>query len=230
MKLLGKIIASSAIAISVFVTPLVLADEKKGLPHQHLKPKTAELIELLKKGGYVLVVRHERTNAFVPDNSDFKLENCANQRNLSVAGYANAIENGDTLRFLGISFDQVFSSPTCRTLETGRLMFGKVEPNDDLFGWRQDPDAVRTGFKKLITDNVDQDKNTALVTHLGTFSFVVGGHLAEGDSAVFSAENGEPKLLGVIPSNGWNDGIIDASLAARQAGEKMHKHEHDHDN
>jgi phosphohistidine phosphatase SixA len=77
-------------------------------------------------GGHVLLIRHERTNAFIPDRDDYQVENCASQRNLSIAGAANAVENGGVIRFLDIPMGEILASPMCRTLETARLLFGDV--------------------------------------------------------------------------------------------------------
>ncbi len=203
-------------------------ESEQEMPHQHLQPDVAAMIDLLKEGGHVLVIRHERTNAWLPDDADFDIANCATQRNLSVAGAANATENGGVIRYLGIPIGDVFASPMCRTLETGRLMFRNVEAAPALLGYMQEQDEVRDGFTDLILAGAGQAENTALVTHLGTFSFMFGGHLAEGDAAVFSVENGEPHQLGVIPANAWNDAVIDATIRDRAKSEQHSGHEHDH--
>lgn len=220
-----QILFSATLLFTVATTPLVARED--GLPHQHVKPETAALIERLQAGGHVLVVRHERTNAFIPDNPDFAVENCASQRNLSVAGHANAIENGAVLRFVDIPIGNVFASPMCRTLETARLMFGQVEANEALFGWGANPEDIRQEFTSLILDNAGNKENTALVTHLGTYSFVLGGHLAEGDTAIFGVSGGQPEFLGTIPANGWNDVIIDATITSGRLDDDRHGHDHD---
>lgn len=203
------------LSISFFVLASVAsspAAQKKGMPHKHLKPETAALIERLKSGGHVLVVRHERTNAFIPDDREFEIGSCETQRNLSVAGHANAVENGAVIRFLKLPVGNVFASPMCRTLETARLMFGRVESNEALYGRGTDPDTARKAFEALILEGTRHEQNTVLVTHLGTYSAALGGHLAEGDTAVFSASGDKPEFLGVVPANGWNDVIIDTTM------------------
>lgn len=193
-------------------TQAVAQEAEQELYHQHLKPETAELIDLLQMGGHVLLIRHERTNAFMPDRDDYQVENCASQRNLSVAGAANAVENGGVIRFLDIPMGEILASPMCRTLETARLMFGDVAPNSTLHGAGEEPEAVRVNLEHLIVSSAGRPQNTALVTHLGVFSFVYGEHLAEGDAAVFDVEDGAARHLGTIPANAWNDAVIDASI------------------
>ncbi len=108
-SLLTRLSLSFFLSIVAF-SPLA-ADEGKAPPPQHLKPATKELIEQLKTGGHVLIVRHERTNAFIPDTKEVDLNNCATQRNLSIAGHANAVENYRALSFLQIPIGQVYASP-----------------------------------------------------------------------------------------------------------------------
>lgn len=128
------------LAASIFLVPLLFApvlaqDSQEALPHRHLTATASDLIKRLQSGGYVLVMRHERTNAFTLDSPKVELENCATQRNLSVAGYANAVENGAILRHLQVPIGQVLASPACRTLETARLLFGKVHTEANLGVW-----------------------------------------------------------------------------------------------
>jgi phosphohistidine phosphatase SixA len=216
----------------VFAAALLMASQvtaqeaEQGMAHKHLEPEVSELIDQLKEGGHVLVIRHERTNAWVPDDEDFTVENCSTQRNLSMAGTANAIENGAVIRYLGIPIGDVYASPMCRTLETGRHMFRNVEPFVSLHGYGADPEVVRTEINELILHAAGQEKNAAMITHLGTYSLMFGGHLGEGDAAVISVVDGKPRQLGVIPANAWNDGVIDASVQARTQDAAEHSHDH----
>lgn len=220
------------LAATIFTIPLLFApvfaeDTHQARQHRHLSATATELITRLQSGGYVLVVRHERTNAFIPDSSDVELGNCATQRNLSVAGYANAVENGAVLRHLEIPIGQVFASPACRTLETGRLLFGSVHAEARLLGYGQESEIVRAAFTQLVQEGAGHSQNTALVTHLGTYSVAFGGHLAEGDTAIFDVVDGAPVLLGTIAANAWNDAIIDASLVASEGEGHTHGNGHD---
>jgi len=59
------------------------------------------LVPLLQKGGYILLIRHERTE--VPARADDYSKpttDCMAQRNLSVAGYAGSQETGKALSAL----------------------------------------------------------------------------------------------------------------------------------
>ncbi len=218
------LLAAVILTIHCLTAPAEAQNTNEALPHQHLGVTTADLIERLQGGGHVLVIRHERTDAFRPDSPELDVENCATQRNLSVAGHANAIENGRVIHHMKIPVERVLASPVCRTLETGRLMFGDVEAETALWGYGQDHDEVRAAFTQLALEGAGQTGNTALVTHLGTYSATFGGHIAEGDAAVFTVVNNEPELLGVIAANAWNDAIIDATLTPHHGEEHSHEH------
>ncbi len=77
---------------------------------------------------YFILIRH----ALAPGTGDpenFQLDDCATQRNLSVAGREQARRLGDALKQRGIAVKQVLSSQWCRCLETAELMaVGEVEP------------------------------------------------------------------------------------------------------
>lgn len=220
MKTFSQLFRSIAIVGAlIFGTQAFAQEAEQKLYHQHLQPETAGLIERLQEGGHVLLIRHERTNAFISDRKDYQVENCASQRNLSIAGAASAVETGQVIRFLDIPIGEIFASPMCRTLETARLMFGDVVPSHALHGAGEEPEVVRTNLEQLVLSSSGKQKNTALVTHLGTFSFVFGGYLAEGDAAIFNVEDGKARHLGTIPANVWNDAVIDASIRT-----KSHNH------
>lgn len=219
-----KLLPAVMLALHYFAVPAVAQNTSEALPHHHLTGTTADLIERLQGGGHVLVIRHERTDAFRPDSPELDVENCATQRNLSVAGHANALENGRVIKHMHIPVEHVLASPMCRTLETGRLMFGDVETETALWGYGHDHDEVRATFTQLVLDGAGQPGNTALVTHLGTYSATFGGHIAEGDAAVFTVVNNEPELLGVIAANAWNDAIINAKVSAHHGEEHHPKH------
>ena len=86
-----------------------------------------EIIERLKAGGHILMVRH----ALAPGTGDppnFKIGDCSTQRNLDEAGRDQARNIGDWLRTNGVSSARVYSSQWCRCIETAKLMeLGPVE-------------------------------------------------------------------------------------------------------
>lgn len=150
------------------------------------------LIEKLQNGGYVLLIRHERTE--VPSRSDDYSKassDCRAQRNLSVAGASGAQETGVVLRALKIKVGRVISSPMCRCSETARYMFGvnyEIDTrlmHEDSNGERNLEVATKefTELLKQIAPGLAKT-NIALVSHGGTILSTTGLALSEGEVGV----------------------------------------------
>src|SRR5580704_3182233 len=86
--------------------------------------------EDLRNGGYVVVIRHGRTNES-PSNpkeeSPTDLANCAGQFMLNETGKAQARAIGDAFKRAGIPVGKVVASGYCRAIEMARLAFGRTE-------------------------------------------------------------------------------------------------------
>ena len=87
----------------------------------------ARLWEQLRRGGNVILVRHASTLPGLGDPPEFKLGDCATQRNLSEAGREEARRIGERLRAERVPVAQVYTSPWCRCRDTAMLAFGKSE-------------------------------------------------------------------------------------------------------
>jgi broad specificity phosphatase PhoE len=153
--------------------------------------RVAQLIDQMRAGGLVLVIRHERTE--VPSRDDDytrPAHDCTAQRNLSLAGLAGAQETGVALRALGVPIGAVISSPMCRTTETARMMFGGyrvdprlIHPNADVPGGRGIEPAGEE-FLQILRETVSGSGNTVVISHGGNIFKATGLHLAEGEIGV----------------------------------------------
>jgi broad specificity phosphatase PhoE len=81
----------------------------------------AALFDALRDGRAAALIRHAQAPG-VGDPADFRLDDCATQRNLSDAGREQARAIGDRLRAEGLAAARVYSSQWCRCLETARLL------------------------------------------------------------------------------------------------------------
>ncbi|HEV7233807.1 MAG TPA: hypothetical protein VGN36_06135, partial [Sphingorhabdus sp.] len=163
---------------------------------------TPALVDVMRKGGYIILVRHERTE--VPSGGDDFSKprtDCFSQRNLSASGYAGARETGETLRVLGIRVSEVRSSPICRTMETARLMFGRAIADERLM--HDDPPSGRTAevadrdVKELVASIDLSQGNVVLVTHGGIIKKAFNVTVVEGAIAVLSRDgNGKFTVIG----------------------------------
>jgi phosphohistidine phosphatase SixA len=162
-------------------------------------PPPVDLIDALRLGGYVIVLRHGATNADVArDGMSNPNGTGAGERQLSDAGRAQVIAIGEGLRKLGIPVGLVLTSPLRRAVDTATLLgVGEVRINPDLAeagpavsgaeGGRAD------GLRKLVGHHAG-DTNFVIVTHRPNLVEAFGSSLAdmrEGEAAVF-----EPDVTG----------------------------------
>ncbi len=186
MRLLKLVLCTTAILVQSFSVPPVKAIAAQSSPSTLT---TSALIDLMRRGSYILVVRHERTEVPSRDDDYSKpRSDCLSQRNLSASGYAGARETGETLRVLGIKVVEVRSSPFCRTMETGRLMFGQAIADERLL--HDDPPSGRTvevadRDVRALASSIDLSRgNVALITHGGIITKAFDVTLVEGAIAV----------------------------------------------
>src|SRR5579883_855155 len=76
------------------------------------------LLKLMRRGGYILVMRHASSPREVPDKQTANPDNAKPERQLDAEGRASAGAMGKALRDLKIPIGEVLSSPTYRALET----------------------------------------------------------------------------------------------------------------
>lgn len=159
----------------------------------------------LAKPGRVLMLRHASAPG-TGDPPNFKIDDCATQRNLDAAGRAQAAELGRRLAAAGIEQARVFSSQWCRCLETARLLqLGRPEELPALnsfFGRPQDREANLGALRKFLAGLPLRGAPVILVTHQVTVSAFTGQGTVSGGGAVFELNGtGMPRLLGSIEAN-----------------------------
>ena len=160
-------------------------------------PAGAALLSALRAGGYVLYFRHTATDFGQNDEKMTGFEDCANQRNLTDAGRADARASGAAIRSLGIPVGEVLASPFCRTRETAELIFGRYTVSPD----------VRVGpeLRLLLARKTPAHVNMAIASHGNPFVAVVGPpYLAEGEAAVIEPlGNGGFRVVARIRKDEW---------------------------
>jgi phosphohistidine phosphatase SixA len=85
---------------------------------QQMHGKT--LVRALRRGGYVIVMRHASSPQDLPTKENADSQNIHVERQLDENGHATATAFGNALRRLKIPVGQVLSSPTYRALETAQ--------------------------------------------------------------------------------------------------------------
>jgi phosphohistidine phosphatase SixA len=173
--------------------------------------------EDLKQGGYVIVIRHGRTNespAVPKDESPLDLATCTGQLMLNDVGKEQAHAIGEAFKKAGIPVGKVLASSYCRAVEMARLAFGRAETTDALLleafvpaagapvppPWPQRVEMM----KQMIATVPDAGTNTILVTHFPNVKAALGVQINFGDAAIVKPDgHGGAAVVARIPSKEW---------------------------
>jgi phosphohistidine phosphatase SixA len=160
----------------------------------------ADLLDALRLGGYVIVLRHGATDADAAKDGMRNLaKRAAGERQLSDAGRAQAIAIGEALRKLGIHVGLVMTSPLQRAVDTAKLLgLSEVKIAPDLAEISNAMSRTENNLRgdilrKLVAYHAGPD-NLVIVTHRPNLIEAFGDSLAdmrEGEAAVF-----EPDFIG----------------------------------
>jgi hypothetical protein len=196
--------AAALAALLLAATPALAREVSSPDPAHALEG--AALLRALRGGGFTLYFRHTATDFSQNDRAMAGYAECATQRNLSEAGRAQAREIGEAIRALGLPVGEVIASPFCRTMETGRLMFGRAEPS-----------TVVRGYEGTSSANADYARLVALLasppapgtlrmitSHGNPFRAVAGPpHLGEGEAAVLKPAGAGFVVVARIRPGDW---------------------------
>jgi phosphohistidine phosphatase SixA len=173
--------------------------------------QTAEqLVASLKKGGFVLVMRHASSPGEAPDKQRANPDNTKLERQLDEAGRAASVAMGKALRDLKIPVGEVLSSPTYRALETARLaQLPKPQIHEELGDGGQSMQAVADAQAAWLRERarrLPKGSNTVIVTHSPNLSraFPDWGAVAEGEAVVVGSDGkGGTRMIGRIKIEDW---------------------------
>jgi phosphohistidine phosphatase SixA len=172
---LTLVTAFLTLALAVVAGPVTAADMSD---RDHTGLSGAELIHVLRNGGYVIYFRHTQTEHSHTDSDRENLENCDTQRNLSTKGKDQARAIGTAFKALGIPVARVESSPYCRCIETGRLAFGQVTVADVLGSAisqsREQTAESADALRKRLAEKPPPGTNTVLVSHSANLKEAAG--------------------------------------------------------
>lgn len=167
----------------------------------------------LKKGGYVIVMRHGATNRDQADTDPLNPGNVAKQRLLSEKGREQAKQVGEAFKKLGIPLGIVYTSKFNRAVETGKLIGGgAVTPTFDVTegGLVVTPienDRRTEALKKMIATAPPLGKNTLIVTHKPNILDALGKdwfEVKEGEASVFRVDaSSKPELIARLQAVDW---------------------------
>jgi len=127
-RAVGCLVVAASLALAL---PGPVLAQSQG--HEVATRDAKRLIESLRDGGYVIVVRHGATVSDQADTDPFNFDNIAKQRNLNEKGKELAKAFGDAIRQVGIPAGKVYTSNFNRAFETAVLAgFKDIEKTTDL--------------------------------------------------------------------------------------------------
>ena len=163
-----------------------------------------EVWALARHGGWVMLMRHERTDAGIGDPPGFRLGDCRTQRNLSAEGRAGAIALGQRLQQARVPLTSVFSSAWCRCTDTARLAFDPHYPRhqvwpalNSFFQGQGNGDAQTQAVLQRVQSQTALD-NWMLVTHQVNITALTGAYTGMGEVLLTRWQSDQPQQLQVV--------------------------------
>ena len=184
------------------------SDERRPQAGDSGQRAPAALVERLRRGGYVVALRHAATDSAVDMTGD--LRDCSRQRNLNAQGRRQARAIGRAFRRLEIPVGRVLASPFCRTRDTARLAFGRLRPSRallsaDFFGGGEAVKQQRAGLRTLLSLPPRGGSNTVLVSHEAAIADATGVTVDEGEAAIVAPRRAPRgfRVLATVEAGGW---------------------------
>ena len=170
------------------------------------------VMQALRAGGLVIVVRHGATFADQADTDPLNFDNVAAQRNLNDKGKALAKAFGDAVRQAGVPVGSVLTSRYNRAYETAVIAgFKDVRKTADITegGLVVSPNENNRrneAFRKLLGIAPTPGTNTILITHKPNIIDALGKDwfdVKEGEASIFRPDNGGYKLIARVQMEEW---------------------------
>ncbi len=158
------------------------------------------LITALKSGGHILLLRHAQTDPGVGDPSNFRLDDCSTQRNLSPEGRAQAKQIGVALKASGVRFSKVLTSQWCRCRETAALISVAREdfPALNSFFAANSTEPAQSREVRARARQLGSKESWLMVTHQVNITALTGLVPAMGEGVVVRVDGGKWTPLGTL--------------------------------
>jgi broad specificity phosphatase PhoE len=179
------------------------------------QPLQAELVDDLRLGGYVIVLRHGATVSDQASTDSMSRKDVSTQRQLSEQGRAQARSIGESMRRLKIPVALVLTSTVQRAVDTGTLLgFGAVTATADLAESGSESSADDNyrraqALRKLVAERPPADNNVVVVSHKPNIVDAFGkdwSDVREGEASIFEPDgHGGYKLVVRIQANAWTE-------------------------
>jgi phosphohistidine phosphatase SixA len=178
------------------------------------KMATPELLAEVRKGGYVLYMRHGTTDSSRADRApSVDLNDCSTQRVLNDEGRKLSAAIGQDLVKAKVPIGEIFFSPLCRARESAELAFpamkGKMHAELNLAYsanlTAEEKKPVLAATRKLVSTPVAPGTNRVLVAHAPNMADLMGYFVKPEGTVVVLRPLGQDRFeyLGSIPPTLW---------------------------
>ncbi len=177
------------------------------------RPLTREQFKKLDDGGFVIYMRHGKTDATRPDLPEPRFDDCNTQRPLNDEGRKMAADIGKFIRQARIPIADIHVSPMCRTREAAQLVFGRearVTVVDELFSSTNQTSEQKKPIiettRRLLSAPVPPGKNRFILAHAPNLADTMGYFpKMEGTVVIFVPQGNGFEYVGSIRPDMWPD-------------------------
>jgi phosphohistidine phosphatase SixA len=204
----ARLIAAAGFALALSAPSLAQSrDRQDGMGRD-----AQQLVQRLRVGGYVIVVRHGATVSNQADTDPFNFDDVTKQRNLNDKGKELAKAIGDAVRRVGLPVGEVYTSKFNRAYETAVLAgFENIERTVDLTegGLVVTPDENNRraeAFRQMLAQAPALGKNNFLITHKPNIVDALGKDwfdVKEGEASIFKPEGGKYQPIARVQMEDW---------------------------
>ncbi len=176
------------------------------------KPTDGALVNALRGGGHVLVMRHCASDRDQGDTDPLNFKNIKKQRQLTDQGKASARAFGGWLRSIGAPIAEVVTSRFNRAYQTA-ILAGFSEPKtsaDVTEGGivvSANENARRAeAMRQLVTSSLPPNQNRLIITHKQNITEAFGKEwfeVKEGETSIFKLESGTYRLVARLQLDDW---------------------------
>lgn len=207
-----RILAAGVVALGL-LAPVASVRAQNAETNFAEKMATPELLTEVRKGGYVLYMRHGATDNSRADRAPtVDLNDCTTQRVLNDEGRKQSVTIGQTIARAKIPVGEVYFSPMCRARESAELAFpamkGKMQAEPSLAYTAnltaEEKKPVLAATRKLVSTPVAAG-NRVLVAHAPNMADLMGYFVKPEGTVVVLRPLGQDQFeyLGSIPPSLW---------------------------
>lgn len=173
----------------------------------------ARLVDAIRQGGYVLLMRHASSPRQPPDATSADPDNKELERQLDEAGRAGARTMGKAIAALRIPIGEVLCSPTFRARETAKYAGFEAatvvgELGDGGHSMQPDAAGTRTAWLRNKAAETPRDRaNTLLITHQPNIVGALGeqwSDVADGETLVVRPGPTGPEVIARVKIDAWS--------------------------